>query len=293
MTPFEYFLEEQEKTAGFIGSPSTSATVARKGLDAMVQGLGAGLGAAALGAGAVAAQHIYNAATSSRDFRSMMSWNKDLHDQDQKHVLQAFKTLRRFSPDMSQDPLVSGSIIRNMVAMPENAANTMQTVMSTTSRLRHPVQEAFMQGSAMGVSKGMQELQPFGRAHSEHIRNEEAQLIKRKDEEQRKGQLEHARAMSEAAAAQREGAAAQRQLAEEMRAKREVARDPEAESRAWAQAIKGMPRTALHPFTVAAPETTPANIPFVGNPSGGPSANMQIYNVPDIHKTRRHNKRGR
>ena len=130
-------------------------------------GVMAGIGALTAGA-ALGAQSLYNAATAKRDFRGMMEWNQDLHGEDQRLLNQSFRTLRQFAPDMSKDPLVSGSIIRRMVQAPQGVAGIIQESLSAQKGINHPALEAFIEGGkSRAVSDMMRGFKPFGPGHSD------------------------------------------------------------------------------------------------------------------------------
>jgi hypothetical protein len=159
--PLDSFLTEygQSKTAA---KPSALAAFGLQGGNAIVAGIGGGVGAALAGSGALAVQHIYDAATSKRDFRGMLSWNKDLHDEDQVVVNQAFRTLRRFAPDLSRDPLVAGAMVRQMVQAPQGAAGIVQQAIQGQKNVGSPVLDAYMNAARAGASEGMRGMEPFG-----------------------------------------------------------------------------------------------------------------------------------
>lgn len=136
------------------------------------------LGAAAVGAGTMAigglgmaASHIYDAATAKRDFRGMMEWNQDLHHEDQRMVNQSFKTLRHFAPDMSKDPLVAGSMIRQMVQAPQGAAGIMSQALQAQKNIGSGIGAAALGGVGKGMQSGMNGFQPLGAGgrHAEEL----------------------------------------------------------------------------------------------------------------------------
>lgn len=145
--PLEDFLDEYgEKTA------LDWKGVGQHAGGALLGAAAAAGGTALIGAGAMAAQHLYDAATSKRDFRGMMQWNQDLHHEDQRLVNQSFRTLRRFAPDLSKDPLVAGSMVRQMVQAPQGAAGIMQQALQGQKNVPSPVLDAYM--GAAGKSMG-------------------------------------------------------------------------------------------------------------------------------------------
>ncbi len=157
MNPLDEFLDEYvpaTKEAGW-------KDVAAHGGNALAQGLGAGVGAAVLAGGTLAVQHLYDAATSKRDFRGMMDLHQDLHYEDQRSVLQAFKTLRNFAPDMSRDPLVAGSMVRQMVASPNGVAGHVHTALDAQRSMGTPVTNSVLLAGAKATGEGMKHVRPF------------------------------------------------------------------------------------------------------------------------------------
>jgi hypothetical protein len=166
MNPLEEFLAEKSAES-FLGKHGPAFG------NAFAQGAGAGVAAAALTGIAVGTSKIIDAATSKRDYRSMLAWHPDLqaHDQPQ-NVMQAFRTMRRFAPDMTKDPLVAGSFVRQMLASDfAGTSGMIPTMMSAQKNIITPVQDAFVSGASGGVSQGIKDFKPFDAgwvAKSEH-----------------------------------------------------------------------------------------------------------------------------
>jgi len=162
MNPLDAFLDEFGGATKVANNPSSTwRSLGAAGGNALAQGLGAGVGAAMLAGGAMAVQHLYDAATSKRDFRSMMDAHKDLHHEDQRSVLQAFKTLRSFAPDMSKDPLVSGAMVRQMVQSPTGVAGHVQEALLAQKNIGTPAMTAFLTAGTRSTQEGMRHLTPF------------------------------------------------------------------------------------------------------------------------------------
>lgn len=98
-----------------------SQAARRPGWKKMLRRVGIG-GAVTLAAGAgitgigALIDHLRSKSKSSKHFKSMMSENKDLRKNPQD-ALKRFKTLERLSPEMSSDPIVSGSFVRQALHM--------------------------------------------------------------------------------------------------------------------------------------------------------------------------------
>ena len=99
---------------------------------AMVGGLGAGAATAVIGAGAMGAKALFNAATKSRNFRKMLEHTPDLHDHhqaDPKRFNQMYSSLHTMNPNFAKDPIVAGTYMRQMVENPLTAGGILtQTV---------------------------------------------------------------------------------------------------------------------------------------------------------------------
>lgn len=137
---------EDEKTAGF-GSAASKAWQELPGH--MVGALGMAGAAAAAGGVIGAARHLYDAATKSRDFRTMLEHNADLAEHPSpQHVEMAFTTLRTFAPAFSKDPLVAGTYVRQIAESPANAGGLILPAMQAQgpSFLQDMAQQGALQG---------------------------------------------------------------------------------------------------------------------------------------------------
>jgi hypothetical protein len=171
--PLDDFLATRPKTAAAslpnrgmkkqaLGNPfagmggQAKDTLLRAGATGLVGAAGAGLGAAV--------QHLYDAATKSRDFRTMLDHNPDLHEQLQqnpKMFNQAFSTLRTMNPMFSRDPLIAGTYMRQMMDSPLTAGGKAVEALSH----RQPassILDMFAKGTMEGAKAGLRP-QPGGR----------------------------------------------------------------------------------------------------------------------------------
>lgn len=106
-------------------------------------------GAAGIG---VAANKIYEAVTKRHDFRQMLEYNPDLHEElakNPKQFNQMFTTLRKFNPQFSADPLVSGHYMRHMASEPATAGR-----MAVEALEHRPPPSAIGEGFARGAQEG-------------------------------------------------------------------------------------------------------------------------------------------
>jgi hypothetical protein len=108
-------------------------------------------GALALTGVGMAVQKVYDAATKSRDFRSMLENNPDLaekHKESPKLFNQMFSTLRTFNPSFSRDPVVAGSYMRQMVDDPMHAGQAVVEALGHRDKMPSPLSQAFRSGSS-------------------------------------------------------------------------------------------------------------------------------------------------
>jgi hypothetical protein len=160
--PLTEYLEKKAAGYGQAFGQAAKAVMAPKNLAGSI----VGAGAAALGAGAVAAvgmagHAIYDAATKSRDFKAMLAENDDLqelHQSDPRKVNRMFSTLRTFAPEFSSDPTVAGAYVRQMVDNPMGVNGLINGALDSRHKMlgggTHAPQGI---GSAMlqGAQKGM------------------------------------------------------------------------------------------------------------------------------------------
>jgi hypothetical protein len=102
------------------------------------------LGAGAVGLAALGVQKAFDAATKSRDFKSMLAANPDLaekHQENPQLFNQMFSTLRTFNPAFSRDPVVAGAYMRQMVEDPAHAGMTAVEALGHRDKLRNPIAE--------------------------------------------------------------------------------------------------------------------------------------------------------
>jgi len=133
MNPLEEFLDEygQTKEADFAGGLKSFGGKFTEGI-----GTGAALagGAALIGAATMGVTALHNAATKTRDFRSMMDTNPDLHQfhqQDPKMFNQMYTSLRRANQSYAADPIISGTYMRKMMDSPMSAGGFLTDAMNS------------------------------------------------------------------------------------------------------------------------------------------------------------------
>ena len=106
------------------------------------------------------AETIYNAATKSRDFRSMLEHNTDLqehHEADPKRFNLMFTTLRNMNPEFSKDPLVAGAYMRRMVEAGPMAGGVAVEALTHRDTFGTPSRHAFIRGSQEGARGALTE----------------------------------------------------------------------------------------------------------------------------------------
>jgi hypothetical protein len=290
MNPLEEFLMEKQAKL----SKNTRLGLGHFG-SAALGAAAVGAGSGIFAAGVVAANKIYNAATAKRDFRQMLQWHTDLQQEDQKLVNQAFRTLRQFAPDMSRDPLVSGAIVKNIVAAPQGAAGIIQESMQGQRNIGRPVSEAFLSGTQSGMAEGMKGFTPFDRYPTSKEMQERAKyehtLAMRGEE--KKHEKERTSWKKDVSQRQAEHAALADELAQVRAQKIERAKGPAFSGSVPLHDVRGE-GPFVHPRTVnyvtSAPEhnmdmlaARPAG--FVAPPSSYlPSVDMTLYHKPALRR---------
>lgn len=184
--PIEDFVEEfgQEKTAiDWEHARETAGDAALSGLALSAFGMGMhGMG--------VAASKIYDAATKSRDFKSMMEFNQDLqehHDRDPRMFNQMFTSLRTMNPHFSKDPVVAGTYMRRMVENPMTAGGILTESLNTRDKFRSPFEgvieegtgaarSQFLEGMKKGPDKPRSEVLPGRNPMDRHMREVQGEL---------------------------------------------------------------------------------------------------------------------
>lgn len=111
MNPLDEYMSEKHAGFGAFGN--------RLG-QAAETGMATALATGAIAATGMAAHKIYEAVTKARDFRDMMGspFNADLaehHQTKPKEFNAAFTSLRRMNPTFSQDPMIAGTYMRQMM----------------------------------------------------------------------------------------------------------------------------------------------------------------------------------
>ena len=201
--PFEDFVSEygqvEEKTAGF------GSAVKGFGRDfGSALGYGAATAAAtsAIAGVGVAAKKIYDAATKTRDFKNMMSFNPDLqehHERDPRMFNQMFTSLRTMNPAYSKDPLIAGTYMRQMVDSPLSAGGKLTDALGTRDKFRGALDRSIEEG--MGASRDR--FKKIMNAPPDD--NDESALFQQKRNMQEHGFREYGRGFAEGQEAGRKG----------------------------------------------------------------------------------------
>jgi len=256
--PIDDFLGEYGEKRAFnwgkarAGAAEVGKEVGTHGGNMLVGGLMAGAGTAIAGAGALAVNHIYNAVTAKRDFKGMMEWNQDLAHEDQRLVNQSFRTLRQFAPDISRDPLVAGSMIRQMVQAPQGAAGIMQQALQGQKNVGSPVMDAYMTAAGKSMGEGAKGVSVFGNTGIDRLKETHEKELSERQKQKDNQLLEHAQAMG----------SMQSRLEQARRGRQ----DPRAEQHAYGQAVAGAGGMPLHPVQHAPVHHGPVSINYMGVP---------------------------
>jgi hypothetical protein len=169
--PFEDYLE---KRSGFMtGMRQGAREFAGMGGESAFQGVGEFIGAraakGALGAGAAAAgtagvalaalgvHKLFDAATKTRDFNSMLEYAPDIaeaHMQDPRQINQLFSTLRTFNPDFTRDPVVSSHYVRRMLSDPMAAGGVATEALGHRGEMKHELSSPILRSAFSGGGMG-------------------------------------------------------------------------------------------------------------------------------------------
>lgn len=85
-------------------------------------------GIAAVGGAMAGLSKAYDALTFKKDYEDMLDFAPEIKDYDEKAVKARFQTLRRFNPEMSRDPLVASSWIKQTIEYPVVTPATLKDV---------------------------------------------------------------------------------------------------------------------------------------------------------------------
>jgi hypothetical protein len=135
--PLEEFLEDygKEKSAlSWEGVRRGAAYAGGRFGDALSLGGATALSTAAIGGAVLGISALHDAATKTRDFRSMMDMNPDLHQfqqQDPKMFNQMYTSLRRANQSYAADPIISGTYMRKMMDSPMSAGGYLTDAMNS------------------------------------------------------------------------------------------------------------------------------------------------------------------
>jgi hypothetical protein len=114
----------------------------------------AGAGAASLAA--LGVHKLYDAATKTRDFKSMLEYAPDIaemHAENPQQVNQMFSTLRTFNPDFTRDPVVASNYVRRMVNEPVGAGGIATEALQSRDKMKHPYSDTVLRAAIGGGGK--------------------------------------------------------------------------------------------------------------------------------------------
>lgn len=116
-------------------------------------------GAAVAGLAAMGMHKLYDAATKTRDFKSMLQYAPDIaemHAENPQHVGQMFSTLRMFNPDFTRDPVVSSSYVRRMMGERESggAGGIAVEALESRDKMKHQFSDNVTRAMTSGGGKG-------------------------------------------------------------------------------------------------------------------------------------------
>jgi hypothetical protein len=139
-----------EKFTNGPGMFDAATTLAGKGITGAAIGAAGG---AAVSLTTLGIQKLYDAATKTRDFNSMLEYDPEIaamHQENPRRVNQMFSTLRMFNPDFTKDPVVAGHYVKTMAGDPSHAGETAVSALDYASKIRHPLSENVFRAAAGG-----------------------------------------------------------------------------------------------------------------------------------------------
>lgn len=154
--PVEEFLQTKE-AFGMGGLKNVAKSYGPRAAESIGGGVAMGLGGAAFAGLTVGAAKLFDAATKTRDFNSMMEANPDLHSLHQEDPVgfnRMFSALRTMAPQFTKEPLVAGAYVRQgMLGSVEDRGFTAVKAMegSTKTPRPGPVTEAAIGGFGRGT----------------------------------------------------------------------------------------------------------------------------------------------
>jgi hypothetical protein len=120
------------------------------------KGLAATGGTAAVALAALGVHKLYDAATKTRDFNSMLEYAPDvaeMHAENPQHVNQMFSTLRMFNPDFTKDPVVSSSYVRRMMSDPMSAGGIATEALGHRDKMHNPLADKVLNAAFIQKKK--------------------------------------------------------------------------------------------------------------------------------------------
>lgn len=152
MNPVEEYLSEREglekKAFGQALKSMAGPALAQVG----VGGLQAAGAAGVMGLGG-AVMKAYSAIRKHRDYKSMMEHNPDLHEMMQenpKQFGQFYSSFRSMNPSFAQDPVISGTYMRQMGHAPQHAGKIIVESLEGASKMKPSVEIGFQGGGFSG-----------------------------------------------------------------------------------------------------------------------------------------------
>jgi hypothetical protein len=134
--PVDEYLGIRKQAFGFLG-PGFGSQVSTSMREGAAQAIGQGaVGLAATGIG-VAALKTYRALRKRNDFKKMLESNPDLasfQEQDPLRFNAHYNSLRVMNPGYAEDPIISGSMMRQMSMHPQFAGKVLMESMESASR---------------------------------------------------------------------------------------------------------------------------------------------------------------
>jgi hypothetical protein len=136
--PIDDYLGMHKKAFGFLG-PNFGRQAMTSMREGAAQAVGQGaVGLAAAGIG-VAAMKSYRALRKRSDFKQMLEANPDLAEHQEADPMKFnahYNSLRAMNPGYAEDPIIAGTLMRQMSLSGNNAGHVLMESMDSSSRSR-------------------------------------------------------------------------------------------------------------------------------------------------------------
>lgn len=134
--PVDEYLGMRKKAFGPFG-PNFGQAATRSFQEGAAQAVGQGAVGLAMGGIGIAAMKTYRAMRKRTDFKNMLEANPDLaayQESDPVKFNAHYNSLRTMNPGYAEDPIIAGSLLRQMSMHPNTAGKVLMEGMESSSR---------------------------------------------------------------------------------------------------------------------------------------------------------------